>query len=470
MILESKQNRESSVKDKVAPYKQNIAWAFIVCLDMAIIFYIYLFAIAQSSERQAAWFQTFIVWLVLDIFVMSTTVTFLSHILIPMIAMGDLRLVKDRLKKTIKQFVRSKESATNSASDSFNVAKYLFVSYRLAERYPELQESQIISKFNSPWPHHSYQRVASVSSAYRKRFSVFVRSAAVITVFFLKGFLILPGAVQDMVLNLVATVVSGNILLLFVKIYDSNPVFVIFPVLLMGMLGMFLFKAIQRSCMKPAANSDKASTPFAGRRRNQFEVRAQNTIIAPSASPALPAAVVLNRSTAQGRDGALKTRRQSVSEGLGAVAEMQSIRRSNNTTNERTAFHDAALAKLNDTSQGSDDAIALNVDEAVAINSSDGELSPAIRRKVDERRPPDGTYFDDTFSSTDVRQRFNSAESSLSADRKDTTSFWEVSDTSDDDDNDDQSNHDYINGAAAPSYQQQVQPGIFEISDESESD
>ena len=66
LILESKQKREVVFRTKkVDAISQNIAWAFIVLLNMGMLFFVFLFAVSQSTERQAAWIQTFIVWLVL---------------------------------------------------------------------------------------------------------------------------------------------------------------------------------------------------------------------------------------------------------------------------------------------------------------------------------------------------------------------------------------------------------------------
>jgi hypothetical protein len=39
---------------------------------------------------------------------------------------------------------------------AFNAVKYLFLSYRMAEQYPDLQASQIILQYSSPWPKQDY--------------------------------------------------------------------------------------------------------------------------------------------------------------------------------------------------------------------------------------------------------------------------------------------------------------------------
>jgi hypothetical protein len=51
---------------------------------------------------------------------------------------------------------------TGQANDSFNACKYLFVSYKIAEVFPDLVASKVILQYSSPCPRRSY-RITSVS-------------------------------------------------------------------------------------------------------------------------------------------------------------------------------------------------------------------------------------------------------------------------------------------------------------------
>jgi hypothetical protein len=250
MILESKGKRDfKSDIFKVEPYQKVIAWLFIITLNVSLLFYIYLFAIRQSIVRQQAWFQTFIIWLILEIFIVSTIVVLVSHIAIPSIIMKDLQRVKKRLLKTIQDYDKSLYTEDFDKINilhpkSFNAADYFFVSYRLASLYPSLAVSKIISKFHSPWPHQSYKKTRNLSKSYSKRFATLVRSASMILIFLLKGFLSLPTQVQDMIISLSTIIVSGKSISFFFQLYEVNKWLPLFTVIICLIFFHFVARCI----------------------------------------------------------------------------------------------------------------------------------------------------------------------------------------------------------------------------------
>jgi hypothetical protein len=124
---------------------------------------------------------------------------------------------------------------------TFNAAKYLFVSYRLALVYPELAASKIIMTFTTPWPRQSYQHVDDFKNNYDGRFSAVTRSASMVLVFFLTNLLAVPLAIQDMVIQMCSTAVLGYTILLHIQLYEIYPVLVIVPALfLVGILHFFV--------------------------------------------------------------------------------------------------------------------------------------------------------------------------------------------------------------------------------------
>jgi hypothetical protein len=324
MILESKGNRDFVAEaNKKEKYQKTLAWIFILGLNSLLLFYIYLFAVAQSSERQDAWFRTFCVWLALEVVLMSTVVVYANHFLIPSLVMQDLQKVKRRLLMTIREYKRNIDKSDTKKA-TFNVANYFFVSARLSALFPDLMESKVIQKFSSPWPHQSYQRTRSLSKSYSKRFSTLMRSASMIAVFFLRGFLTVPPGVQDMIMNLITIVTTGYIFTALITLYNINPILPCIPIAVLILLLHFLTKLCCRS--KKSGDPDPVSAaknvPYAGGRKTAlvlqpaaFQSKTNATdgaIEESSSSPAEPPASIL------------KTRRQSVQHGVQVLREMES--------------------------------------------------------------------------------------------------------------------------------------------------
>jgi hypothetical protein len=266
MILESKGKRDFIADvNKVEPYQKALALFFIVALNMTLLFYIYLFSVQQSTERQEAWFQTFCVWLVLELVFMSTIEVYVTHFLVPSLVMKDLQRVKKRLLQTIREYKLSISSDNGGiVKAEFNAADFFFVSSRLSELYPELMESKIIKQFSSPWPHKSYQRTRSVSMSYSKRFSTLMRSVSMIAAFFLKAFLSIPPAVQDALVQLSTIVLTGNVLSGLISLYEINPFLPFFFALVAVLLLHFLKKLICHSVgprrLSPVASKDTVNS------------------------------------------------------------------------------------------------------------------------------------------------------------------------------------------------------------------
>ena len=62
----------------VAPSTKLIAWVSVITLNMALLFYIFLFALGQTQARQGAWLKSFIYWFVSEVFITSTVLLYHS--------------------------------------------------------------------------------------------------------------------------------------------------------------------------------------------------------------------------------------------------------------------------------------------------------------------------------------------------------------------------------------------------------
>jgi hypothetical protein len=83
-VLENKAKRsltQASPSLRVTRESLVIGWIFVFLLNLGMLLYVYLFAMTQSPSRQSAWFQSFVMWLVFEIFVSSTGLVIFFHLL-----------------------------------------------------------------------------------------------------------------------------------------------------------------------------------------------------------------------------------------------------------------------------------------------------------------------------------------------------------------------------------------------------
>jgi hypothetical protein len=173
------------------------SWIFVIFLNGGLLFYVYLFAMKQPHSRQSAWFQSFAIWLLFEIFISSTGLVFFFHLLIPIDVLTEVKHLKEKVLLSLMLFrkkymrdrhrqrknVRQRQSASwsreersrlqqsgeqhpthamNEKEDEemttthFNSAKYLFTSWRVAALLPELPESELILQFHTPWPRKKF--------------------------------------------------------------------------------------------------------------------------------------------------------------------------------------------------------------------------------------------------------------------------------------------------------------------------
>ena len=176
-ILNNKDSRDNFMRKEVSVWTKVFSWMGLIAVNLFCMVYVYLFALAQSQSRQSAWMQSFFIWLLCEIFIVSTAICYFTHFVLPSIIAKDLQKVKQKLVDTIRDYqdeLRTKETRgeeeeemKDQESTRFNAAKYFFVSYRMAQQHPTLREAKIINKFSTPWPKASYQRKAKdVESSY----------------------------------------------------------------------------------------------------------------------------------------------------------------------------------------------------------------------------------------------------------------------------------------------------------------
>ena len=103
-ILETKGKRDQARVQHVSQWVKFVGWGFIILLNSVMLFYIFLFALNQNTNRQEAWFRSFILWLILDIVFVSTAEVFFTHIVVPSMIMKDVTKIKQRMMENLSTF------------------------------------------------------------------------------------------------------------------------------------------------------------------------------------------------------------------------------------------------------------------------------------------------------------------------------------------------------------------------------
>ena len=270
-ILESQGLRDVTIVEGVHRSTKWAAWLTLLLLDGGMLFYIFLFAVSQDTHRQNAWAQSFGTWLVIEIIVVSSLIVMLMNVLVPSVIMRDVHKIKKRLLASLEQYhakmksnpelhqeeiqpiVNREDSDNNEDEESikhnpntFNASQYLFVSVKLAKRYPDLKVAKIIREYYTSWPKQSYQRTIDVSKNYGGKFKMISDGASTIAMFFLTSVLSLPLVGQDMFIQMATTVVAGGIAVLHVDLYRVHPALIIIPILVVVLIAGLAYMTMCR--------------------------------------------------------------------------------------------------------------------------------------------------------------------------------------------------------------------------------
>ena len=289
MILESKERRDQVVVKGVSRSAKILAWLLLALLDGGMLCYIFLFAFSQTTHRQSAWAQSFVLWLVTEIFLVSTVMVCLTNILLPFFVMKDVTRIQSKLMDSVMGYYQNlgagqdtkknlmyidnnivtekEEGYTSTGGEEknigetekgkklqgrkkkpFNAAEYLFLSFRLAKVYPDLKVSKIITQFSTPWPRQSYQHVKDdVAQSYSSRFQSLSRSLSIVALFFVSNLIAVPVNLQDMICQLISTTMIGYTMLLHMQLFAIFPVLVIVPTAFIALVVHFIIRANARN-------------------------------------------------------------------------------------------------------------------------------------------------------------------------------------------------------------------------------
>jgi hypothetical protein len=284
-VLGNKDQRDRVVLEKVSWNWKAFGWLFVLLLNAGMLFYVYLFAVSQTHSRQAAWFQSFLVWFFFDLFVASTGAVLVTHLLIPLYVLSDIRTIKrkvladivsfrDKQRRRLKHLPGSRPSpgAGPHQRATFNSAKFLFTSWRIASLCPDIEESSVILEFHTPWPKKNFKRAQkTVSSTYDKRFSFLTQALSRILIFFFSSFLHVPLAVQDSVIHMATNSGFGYGVLLLLDLYRIQPLLALVPIVTLVILIHFSLSAFGARSRHEMVEALANITPMLGEEGEEKE-------------------------------------------------------------------------------------------------------------------------------------------------------------------------------------------------------
>jgi len=266
------------------------AWVFIVLLNLFCIFYVLLFASGSSKESQKSWFIALMIWLAADIFLTSTFATLVQHVLLPSSITADVDKVKVSTMKEIYnlEMEQARENAAlakgedyqreePSSINEFNATEYLFVSQKIALKYPHLMESKLIRRFHTPYPRHAYHSIhqtMSLRNVAWKTFSILLN--AVLMFIFLALFWF-PTTVLEGVIELGVHTVFGSLVIFFVSLDSAvyTTLFVLGVVAIIALIyyGVLLLSRARQDRLKQQIRESSGGAVSKGRNSSRKSPR-----------------------------------------------------------------------------------------------------------------------------------------------------------------------------------------------------
>jgi hypothetical protein len=137
-------------KRKVIKLKYKIiGWIYVLSIGAFMLFYIFLFSVQKSGVNQKAWMFTFLINVMMDFFIISTTMVIIMEVLIPSAISRDLNQLKKQIATEMDlSDERKSQQQKEGLKIDFNAAHYFFVSVRLAKLYKHFNISKFILKYN----------------------------------------------------------------------------------------------------------------------------------------------------------------------------------------------------------------------------------------------------------------------------------------------------------------------------------
>ena len=115
-----KGGKVENASDAVEKWVKVLAYACIFLLNGFLLLYVLLFALNQSASRQSAWLQSFLLWLVLEVFVVSTGCMVLSEFIMPLIMFSEVWTIKKKMVGMIHQYKEKIEQSCDGDENAID--------------------------------------------------------------------------------------------------------------------------------------------------------------------------------------------------------------------------------------------------------------------------------------------------------------------------------------------------------------
>jgi hypothetical protein len=256
-------SRTRMLQDGVPFFQFVVTWIFVALLNVGLLFYVYLFAINQTHSRQSAWFHSFLMWLVFEVFVSSTGLVILTHLLIPLYVLVNVSKIKVKVLNDLILFreeylrrrsrdleegriIDSKINGTVKTTDDFNAAKYLFTSWRVASLISDLPESKLIVMFRTHWPKKKFgEKEDEVATEYEQ--AVILTALSRIFLYFLGSLLRFHTLVQDIIIQTLCNSGLGFLSVWMIALFAIHPALPVAVVVIMLLVLGYLVRVLGRT-------------------------------------------------------------------------------------------------------------------------------------------------------------------------------------------------------------------------------
>jgi hypothetical protein len=277
-MLSNKAHRDSQLSssskaDRVSPRLKLCSWLFLIFSNIGMLFYVYLFAMNQTQSRQSAWFLSFVTWLLFEIFVSSTALVLVLHLLVPLYVLADVLKLKEKalvdlmlLREKCSQTTSDPQNETISATQdgrprsaelhqgAFNAAKYLFRSWRVAAMLRDLPESKLILQYSTPWPKRKFGvEEGKVAKEYEAAIGLTTLSRIVL--FFMGSFLRSHALVQDLIVQTLCNSTLGYLGVVLLRLSAVHPLLPLLVVAVLLLCLHFVVKLCSAKTMKKLSDS-----------------------------------------------------------------------------------------------------------------------------------------------------------------------------------------------------------------------
>jgi hypothetical protein len=202
-----------------------IAGGFFILLNILLLLYIILFSFQDSSSGSQM--QALVFSLALEIVAVSTLSFFISRLVVPFLGFSHFKEIRRLLRASVVNTMKAtgsnvkNDTAVNFAeaenrnervhplyisNASFNCARYFFVSSRLVDIMPELDENNIIRHFRTIIPTAPYYHESTQFDRSRLllRGSAFFHSLTLFIVYVVKSFMILVPNLEYYVISVMS--------------------------------------------------------------------------------------------------------------------------------------------------------------------------------------------------------------------------------------------------------------------------